>query len=322
MTEPITQLLSLAEIQTRIAEAQGGERPERPKADPHPWDRIDLGCLPDVPPPEATIMTRTDGKGLIYPGTRNLLFAPFESSKTWVSLLACKQIMVTGGSVLYVDFESSARAIANRLRQMGVTDFSRFGYIRPTLPVDQARLDAALDELVPDLVVIDACAEAMVTHDLDENSNSDFMKFSRLLIEPLEERGHATLLLDHLGKAQGEEMKKYPRGASAKMATISGAALRIEVEIPFRRGFDDGLATIYVAKDREGSVRSQGTVEGKVAELRLATYNRQLFVDLDPPGGVLKPAPILANNSRLNIVPPHAITERLPYKDNDEYEEF
>jgi hypothetical protein len=251
---------------------------------------IDLSALAG-PPPEATILRRTDGAGLFYAGVRNMLIAPFESAKTWVALLACLQILERGGTALYVDFESTPRAVANRLRSMGGLPYAdQFGYIRPTLPVDNDRLTAVLDRLQPELVVVDACAEAMVTHELDENNNAEFMKFSRLMLEPLEERGHAVLLLDHVGHS-GEK----PRGASAKLATISGSALRIEVETPFRRGHNDGLARVFVSKDREGAVRQHSTAETLVAYLHLMTDRDTgyLRVELDPPAGppVVAPEP-------------------------------
>lgn len=274
--------LDEAELQRRLVALKKGEPPRRPMAERHPWDTIDLRDAIGAPP-EATILRRTDGAGLFYPGSRNMLVAPFESAKTFVALLACLQIIQRGGSALYIDFESTPRAIANRLRSMGGLDFAdQFGYIRPTLPVDNDRLAAALDRLQPELVVVDACAEAMVTHELDEGNNAEFMKFSRLMLEPLEDRGHAVLLLDHLGH-NGDK----PRGASAKLATISGSALRIEVETPFRRGHSDGLARVFVAKDREGAVRQVSTAETLVAYLHLITDRDTglLRVELDPPAG-------------------------------------
>lgn len=271
------------ELSRRLALVKG-ETTRSPSSgvEPHAWDTIDLRGHVGAPP-EATLLRRTDGAGLFYPGVRNFLYAPYESAKTWMALLACLQIIERGGAALYIDFESTARAVANRLRAIGGMDFAdRFGYIRPNLPVDNDRLSAVLDRLQPELVVVDACAEAMVTHELDENNNAEFMKFSRLMLEPIEERGHAVLLLDHIGHS-GEK----PRGASAKLATVPGAALRIEVETPFRRGHNDGLARVFVAKDREGAVRQVSTAETLVAYLHLTTDRDSgvLRVELDPPAG-------------------------------------
>lgn len=288
MTQPLTReeldrrfaALKLGPVQDTGIVAPG-HTPEM-IVEPHAWDTIDLREAIG-PPPEATILLRTDGAGLFYPGVRNFLYAPFESAKTWMALLACLQIIQRGGSALYIDFESTPRAVANRLRAIGGMDFAeQFGYIRPNLPVDNDRLAAVLDRLQPELVVVDACAEAMVTHELDENNNAEFMKFSRLMLEPIEERGHAVLLLDHIGH-QGDK----PRGASAKLATIPGSALRIEVETPFRRGHNDGLARVFVAKDREGAVRQHSTAETLVAYLHLTTdrVTGKLLVELDPPAG-------------------------------------
>ncbi len=277
----------------------GGRQPELPPA--HPWDLIDIRQAAG-PQPTPTLLRRTDGAGLFYPGTRNMLIAPYESAKTWVALLTCLQVMQScahgaatgqscadcggvaqGGSALYIDFESSPRAVGNRLRVIGGMPFAdQFGYIRPTLPVDNDRLDAVLERLQPTVCIIDACAEAMVTHQLDEGNNAEFMKFSRLMLEPLEERGIGVVLLDHLGH-QGEK----PRGASAKLATVSGSALRIEVETPFRRGHSDGMARVFVSKDREGAVREVSTADTLVAYLHLVTDRDggPLRVELDPPAG-------------------------------------
>lgn len=260
-----------------------GNAPPAPPS--HPWDLIDLR-LAAGPQPTPTLLRRTDGAGLFYPGTRNMLIAPYESAKTWVALLTCLQVMQDGGTALYVDFESSPRAVGNRLRVIGGMPFAdQFGYIRPTLPVDNDRLDAVLERLNPTVCIIDACAEAMVTHQLDEGNNAEFMRFSRLMLEPLEERGIGVVLLDHLGH-QGEK----PRGASAKLATVSGSALRIEVETPFRRGHSDGMARVFVAKDREGAVREVSTADTLVAYLHLVTDRDggPLRVELDPPAGPIQ----------------------------------
>lgn len=275
MTSSYAAVLDELELQRRVALLT-------PQHDPHPWDMVDLNAAVG-PPPEASILRRTDGAGLFYPGVINALFAPYESAKTFVALLTCLQVLERGGSALYIDFESSPRAIANRMRSIGGLAYaSRFGYIRPTLPVDNDRLAYALDTLQPEVVIVDAAAEAMVTHDFDENSNADYMRFSRLLLEPLEERGCSVVLLDHLGHS-GEK----PRGASAKMAAVHGSALRIEVETPFRPGHNDGLARVFVAKDREGAVRRVSTAETLVAYLHLTTDRDTglLHVELDPPAG-------------------------------------
>lgn len=276
----LTTELTADDIRAKLALKLVAPPVEGPPA--HPWDLIDLRQAAG-PQPEATLLRRTDGAGLFYPGTRNMLIAPYESAKTWVSLLTCLQVMEAGGTALYIDFESSPRAIGNRLRVIGGMPFAdQFGYIRPTLPVDNDRLDAVLERLNPTVCIIDACAEAMVTHELDENNNAEFMKFSRLMLEPLEERGIGVVLLDHLGHS-GEK----PRGASAKMATVSGSALRIEVETPFRRGHSDGLARVLVAKDREGAVREVGTADTLVGYLHLISPRDggPLRVEIDPPAG-------------------------------------
>lgn len=279
----MTTELTADDIRARLNKAILRPVDDRPPA--HPWDLIDLRQSAG-PQPVPTLLRRTDGAGLFYPATRNMLIAPYESAKTWVALLTCLQVMQDGGTALYIDFESSPRAVGNRLRVIGGMPFAdQFGYIRPTLPVDNDRLDAVLERLQPTVCIIDACAEAMVTHQLDEGNNAEFMRFSRLMLEPLEERGIGVVLLDHLGH-QGEK----PRGASAKLATVSGAALRIEVETPFRRGHSDGMARVFVSKDREGAVREVSTADTLVAYLHLVTDRDggPLRVELDPPAGPIQ----------------------------------
>lgn len=284
----MTTELTADDIRAKLALVGGKAQPsEGPPA--HPWDLIDIRHSAG-PQPVPTLCQRTDGAGLFYPGTRNMLIAPYESAKTWVALMTCLQVMQSGGTALYIDFESSPRAVGNRLRVIGGMPWAdSFGYIRPTLPVDNDRLDAVLDRLQPTVCIIDACAEAMVTHELDENNNAEFMRFSRLMLEPLEEKGIAVVLLDHLGHS-GEK----PRGASAKMATVSGSALRIEVETPFRRGHSDGMARIFVAKDREGGVREVSTADTLVGYLHLVTDRDggPLRVEIDPPAGPIQTAAV------------------------------
>ena len=52
-------------------------------------------------------MIRDDDKALFYGGKRNAIFGAYESGKTFVALLATKEVLASGRKVVWIDFEDS-----------------------------------------------------------------------------------------------------------------------------------------------------------------------------------------------------------------------
>lgn len=76
----------------------------------------DMATLDDsFEAPSATLLQRTDGRGLFYEGRENGLQGDPGSGKTWVAQMAAAEVLKVGGTVVYIDFEDTWRAGVARL---------------------------------------------------------------------------------------------------------------------------------------------------------------------------------------------------------------
>jgi hypothetical protein len=228
------------------------------------WRRQDLSAfLADgYRPPAPTMLRRTDDHCLIYPGAIHWFFGEPESLKSFVLLIACAQVLDDDGIVVYIDLEDSGAAVAHRLRMLGIDPEvirARFRYVSPTEPSSVGFEWLEAFEL-PDaeLVVIDACTEAMSVDGLVGTDNADVADWVNGLVRPIAETGIAVAVLDHVTKTI-EGRGKWPIGAQHKMAAVSGAAYSVVCVDPLAPTSDPngrtGRSRIKLVKDRPGEVR-------------------------------------------------------------------
>jgi hypothetical protein len=226
---------------------------------------LDLAGEIEVPSPE--FLSRNDGHRLFYRGKINALLGESESGKTWVALLAVKQALEIQQKVIYLDFEDSGKGILARLRSLGLDDakFINFTYANPdqNLTLDE-RMDLvdALQEIQPELIIVDGVNAAMTLLNLELTSNRDATFFSQQLLKPLALSGACVVTIDHVPKSK-DNRGNYAIGAQAKRADINGCAIAVEVTLPFGRGMN-GELNLKVTKDRPGAVR-ENSKEAKFA---------------------------------------------------------
>lgn len=229
------------------------------------WAPVDMSLVGSTVE-EATIFTRLDDVGLIYPRRVHWFQGESESHKTWVLLIAMTQILLDGGNVAYIDFEDHPASIKARLKALGVseeilTDPDRFVYMRPDEPLgDDQRADlfAALDATKPVLVVIDGVSEAMNVEDLDPSSTPDTAEWIRRLPKLVAATGPGVAVIDHQTKAI-EGRKGWAFGSQHKKAGTDGAAYDVTAIRKVHRAYlndpVEGLVVVKVVKDRVGYVR-------------------------------------------------------------------
>ena len=267
------------------------------------WAPVELGPVLDGtqadPPP--SILSRTDGRALLYAGRVHALFGEPEACKGWLALAATAEALDGGDRVLYVDFEDSAASIVSRLVALGVPVDAireRFAYVRPDEPLQKAGradLEAAADGVL--LAVLDGITEALSLHGLDLASNGDVAAWLDLLPRPLARAGAAVLTIDHVVKDR-ENRGRYAIGAQHKLAGVD-CAYSVTVIEPFGRG-RDGRVKITVTKDRPGHVRAFAD-EGRVAEARLCSHDDgTVTVTLEAPEGAaaFRPTTLMERVSR------------------------
>jgi hypothetical protein len=251
------------------------------------WVPVDLAsAIEGDEQPEPSILGRSDGPCLLYAGKIHEVAAEPESGKGWLALSASVRILDEGGVVVYIDFESSAPEIVERLLALGVDETSvleRFLYLAPAdplTPTSRRALEATF-ERDPALVVVDGVTEAMTLHGLDLNDSVEIARWLDLLARPAARAGAAVLLVDHVVKDK-EARGRYSIGGQHKLAGID-VAYSLEVVEPFARE-RTGLVTVKVRKDRPGFVRTYADGD-LIARMRLTSdpETGDVEVVLDPP---------------------------------------
>lgn len=228
-----------------------------------------------------TILSREDGKCLLYAGKTHSISGEPGVGKTLTTLRFLQQVLDNDPEthVVFLDFESDAKSLVRRLRSLGMKreQVARFHYVRVErlgldyLSVLAKELVALVQSVPTSVLVLDGFAQALAMAGLDENSNSDVSLFAYMVMNVVAAAGPATVIIDHIPKpgeggkgGQGQFHTRYARGASAKLAVITGAAYLLTMEKAFSRSVA-GSAKLILSKDREGEAPgAEGDVVCKV----------------------------------------------------------
>lgn len=231
------------------------------------WARVDLTGYFDgtAKPAEPTLMRRSDGAMLLYPGLVHSVAGESESGKSMLLLAVVAETLRMGRRVLYLDYESDPSTVTDRLRKLGAeasTVGERFHYVQPESdpqggpPQEEAAfMDLTRGEYA--LIVLDGVTAALTVSGLATNNNDEVTTWMRRLpLRLARSTGAAVVLIDHVTKSTVGR-GRYAIGAQAKMSTIDGAAFTVESISPLRPGLRGSLL-LRVAKDRPGQVRARG----------------------------------------------------------------
>lgn len=256
------------------------------------WAPVDVPGLIDVVSaghrvgPEPTLLRRTDGPALLYPGELHLVMGEPEAGKGWLACAGIAERLAAGERVLYIDFETDVEAVLARMLTLGVDAdvlAQRFAYVRPWGPLTGRAwidLEPALTAH-PTLVVLDGVTEAFGLEGLDPDRNRDAAAWiTRVPRRILAATGAAVLMVDHVTKSR-EGRGRWAIGAQHKLAAVAAAYALDVIERPARDR--PGVAKIAIAKDRHGAVRAHAH-DGHIALMRIEpTSDGNVTVTLDPP---------------------------------------
>jgi hypothetical protein len=232
---------------------------------------------------EPMVGWRSDGQPLFYRYAYNMLWGPPQARKSWVAILAIKQV-VAGPfpqRCVYFDYEDSARHFSERLgllgcgpellrrpnssssdgRGMSWVDYRAHpGDLRPDLTDEEFSMLRALRGIdSPAIIVIDGVAAFCAAHGCDTNSNDDWASLADEVLTPLYTTGAALILIDHVPKG-GDVSAAYPLGAMQKLARCRGAGYAVS-------SVSDTVSKLVLRKDTNGQI---GAASGStVAELVL-----------------------------------------------------
>ena len=229
------------------------------------WGRTDLTDFVngDYEAPVPTLMPREDGVCLLYPGLVHSFHGESESGKSWVLQAEAARCVKAALAVLYVDFESDAGSVTDRLMELGCTPaqiLAHFDYRNPEMkPTSVYELEAWQDMMGRSyaLAVIDGVTDSLGIWNAKSNDGDEVSGWMRAFPRQLAARtGAAVGLIDHVTK-NADTRGRFATGSQMKMAGLTGAAYMVEVEDPLGRGLK-GRLSIRVGKDRPGSVRGHG----------------------------------------------------------------
>lgn len=212
--------------------------------------------------PEPEIGHRQDGAGLFYLGAVNQLQAEPSAGKTWIALVTAVEVLAAGGAVVMIDNDDTKWATYARMLALGAPGDAmrtRFRYLKPSGPMgvaELAELNQIMDDLNPDLVIIDGVGDALAMEGLSEDKASEFLVWANKIPRPLARTGACVILIDHLVKDK-EQQGRYARGSGAKLAMIDGAAYSVRAVVPFSRS-KAGSSRMTIAKDKPGGVGAIG----------------------------------------------------------------
>lgn len=221
----------------------------------------------------AAAFTRDDGHPLAYAHRVNFITGLPGEGKSWVALLACKQVLEAGGIVSYIDCEDGPAGIAQRLALLGLGGYA-WGDQPTFLHFNEAVLDdmeaynygrLALEDHAmqgkPCLVVIDSANASGAAND-----GSQIEGWWDNVIKPwrstVEQYRATIIVVDHKPKRR-DHGTRGPIGSVAKLSRLDGTCLMLD-GTPWTTT-TGGHVNVYVEKDRLGHV---GPRDKQVATIR------------------------------------------------------
>lgn len=246
------------------------------------------GELPEPPAPAYGM--RDDQRALFYAGEVNLVFGDPESGKTWLALVAARELLgeFGDGRVLVIDLDHNGpgptvvRLLALGADRAALADPERFLYVEPEDRLHLAAIVADMRTWRPNVVVLDSLGELLPLFGSSSNSADEYTNAHRSVLKPLTKTGAAVLVIDHLAKGT-ESRTLGPGGTAAKRRTIGGVSLRVTVNEAFTPG-KGGSAWLTVNKDRHGGLRQHCPAGGKEPSAGLFRLDPHASLD-----GVLEP---------------------------------
>lgn len=155
----------------------------------------------------------------LYSGKVHALQAESHVGKTYAAYKHIINMARSGKSVVIMEYENGEEDAINQLRALGANeeDFDRIHiFDSPTCSLNAAEnFRNLIDVIRPALVVWDNLASALSVAGLNEDLNKDCSDWHNAYTKPLRKKGVATLILDHVVKAE-DRRGRHAKGAVAK----------------------------------------------------------------------------------------------------------
>jgi hypothetical protein len=276
------------EITQQLSEEEWERRGKIPRSRTS-WGQVELEEFWDgegIPPPEY-LRRFDDDVPLIYPAKLHTIHGEPEAGKGWLAHRVAHELIDARKHVLYIDFEDDPMSAVERQKVLGTgrkESLNCLHYVQPAEPLSSGHedLEHLLDAFPIKLAIFDGLTEGYTLNGLDPSNNGDAAKWFQLLPRPLTKKGIAVLQIDHVVK-DGDSRGRWAIGGQHKLAGVDTAYSLQSVQ-PFGREHD-GLARLYVVKDRPGWVQRHAVGRDRqVADVHLSSSpNGEVSVDLLAP---------------------------------------
>lgn len=238
------------------------------------WSKVDLTEYldPNYVPVQPTMLQRSDGVFLLYPGKSHSIYGESESGKSWIAMYETVQLINAGHNVLYLDFEDTPQCVVERLLALGATHRAikdHLDYRRPENAPGFSDTDEWNDILHTEyaMIVVDGVTQALSYFGKKSDDNGDVTSWMSGFVNKLADTtGAAVVLIDHVTKSH-DGRGRFAIGAQAKLSTLTGAAYSVDVKDICGKG-RKGRLTLRVTKDRPGTVRGYcGTADSNRTQI-------------------------------------------------------
>lgn len=188
--------------------------------------------------------------GILAQGCSHQMVAPYESGKTFLSLVCAKEFLEYGFKVLYLDHENRRSSTKERLNLLGVDkiDKNSFLYINPPhLDLNEDSKNQWTEFLEcyqPDLIVFDSQNGFLSSAGRDENSSTGFQEWANVYLQIPRSLDMTTLVIDHTGWND-----THSRGTSRKPDEFD-IVWKVKVKRKFSRS-QVGQLELKLLKDRD-----------------------------------------------------------------------
>jgi hypothetical protein len=250
---------------------------EKAEADKQPPDPSNWFRWPDLAnylsgthkPPEACIGgLRDDDIQVLYPGRWHTVIGLQGSAKTTFALWHAKEIMISGGHVVYLHFEEvDPDGVIGRLLGMGVDAaviHKRFHWAACDKKWTDGELAYWLTQFAaaPVLGLLDGINAACSQHGWKVGETEAIGSYRAMFVTPLVQTGAAVLSLGHPPKGKDRQNEMHGFGSTAWLDEVDGVGFRMVAskDRPMVSG-SKGHSALYVVKDRYSQVKRWGNLD-------------------------------------------------------------
>jgi hypothetical protein len=257
------------------------------------WQPIDLvehGAQP-VPPPQLC-------HGLIYEGRAHLWSGEPDAGKSWLSLVAVKDVAERGRAALIIDVEDGPGETLSRLRALDIPDDTireHVIYVRPEaeLAPQRKQIERTLTEREPGLVVCNAFTGLLAIERCDPNVGADIERWYATVGRVLQSHGAALLIIDHVVK-QRDDRGKWAIGSERKVAGCD-VHVGVAVKQSLKRG-ETGILILRTHKDRHGHL--QRPIAAEVVLRSSEAWQMECVITPGKPYDAWQPTHVMADIAR------------------------